>query len=146
MIRFKPASTMGLDIYDVFKTSPGRINPRTGKLVAYQEYEAIAPWEFEDRMRSRGRGRDFDDRPRSRRDDEDRPRSRRDDDEERFRDYPRPRRDYGEMFRSSMSGKTGMGNVGEFFGNAIPWVFLGVAALVALEASGVTNFSSVKAK
>jgi hypothetical protein len=136
---------MGLDIYDVFKTSPGRINPRTGKLVQYQEYEAIAPWELEERMRSRGRGRDFDDRPRSRRDDDDRPRSRRDDDDDRLRDYPRPRRDYGEMFRSSMAGNAGMGNVGEFFGNAIPWVFLGVAAIVALEASGVTNFSSAKA-
>lgn len=136
MIRFKPP-TLGLDIEDVFKTSPGRINPRTGKLVQYKEYEAVAPWELEEKMRSRSRGRDFEDRPRSRRDFDDRPR-RRDDDEG---EYPRPRRDYGEMFRSGMSGKSSMGHVGEFFGNAVPWVFLGVAAIVALEASGITNFS-----
>jgi hypothetical protein len=142
MIRFKPP-TMGIDISDVFKTSPGRINPRTGKLVQYKEYEPIAPWELEERGRGRGRSED---RARFRRDFEDRPRSRRDFDEgdDISREYPRPRRDYGEFFRSGMSGKSMMGQAGEYFGNAIPWIFLGVATIVALEASGITKFSSPK--
>jgi hypothetical protein len=157
MIRFKPP-TMGLDIYDVFKTSPGRINPRTGKLVERVEYEALAPWEREERARGRG-DFEFADRPRSRRDDDDRgrdypgprrdddrPRSRRDNDD-RGRDYPRPRRDYGELFRSGMSGLGQNGylrQTGEYFGNAVPWLFLGVAAIVALEAAGITNITSTK--
>jgi hypothetical protein len=123
MIRFEPPTMGQSSIYDVFKTSPGRINPRTGKLVAYKEYEAIAPWELEEKMRSRGG------------------RGRRDEEEDRFREYPRPRRDYGEMFRSSMAGLSGPG---EYFGNAVPWIFLGVAAIVALEAAGITHLSPGK--
>lgn len=134
MIRFKPP-TLGIDIYDVFKTSPGRINPRTGKLVQYKEFAPVAPWEIEERGR-RGR-RDFEEEERFR----DFPRRRREFEEERLRDYPQPRRDYGEMFRSSMAG---LGAAGEFFANPIPWVFLGIAAIVALEASGITNFSPRK--
>jgi hypothetical protein len=154
MIRFNPPTMGQKSIYDVIKTSPGRINPRTGKIVQITEYEAIPPWERDERSR----GMDFDrdrrdfsrsrdeDRKRSRRDDDDRGRSRRDEDD-RYSDYPRPRRDYGEFFRSGMSGLGQNGylrQTGEYFGNLVPWLFLGVAAIVALEASGITNITSRK--
>lgn len=134
MMKFKPPG-MGVDLYEVFKTSPGRVDPRTGELVAYKSFKPVAPWESEERMRSRGR-RDDDDRPRRFRDDDDRPRRRRDDDDD---DFLRSRRDVGGLFRSS--SMSGLGDAGGFFGNAIPWVFLGIATIVALEASGVLNLS-----
>lgn len=138
-MRYRPP-TLGIDISEVFQTSPGRIDPRTGRLVKLHSFEAIAPWELEERMRSRGRRYS---------EEEERPRRRRDyEEEERFRELERPRESerprggFGDIFRSSRM--SGLGDSGEFFGNVIPWVFLGIAGIIALEASGVTHLSPKK--
>lgn len=106
--------------YDVFKTTPGRIDPRTGLLVQTSSFKAVAPWEGAPQREERGRDRGF-----------------RDDD----RAYPRLRRDYAETMRGQLSGP---GDSAGIFSSAIPLVFLGVAALVVLEATGVTNLSKQK--
>lgn len=153
MIKFKPA--MG-DLLDVIKTSPGRIDPRSGKLVRLIEYDPVAPWE-EDRSRSRrDRGDDLRQERGSDREDAGPGRFRRDEDEPRSRSSGRRmpwspssssedrERSLVDVIQSRMSGPSKMGAVGDYFGNVIPWVFIGIAAVVALEASGVTNFSSKK--
>lgn len=107
--------------HDVFQTSPGRTDPRTGLLVQRTSFKPVAPWE-----RAEREIRDAE--------------KKLEELKSRSSAYPRMRRDYAE----TMSGQLGRHETSSIFSNAIPWVFLGVAALVALEATGVTRLSAQK--
>lgn len=111
----------GKPAWSVFKTSPGRIDPRTGRLVQVvstpvgTEREAPTPV-----SRREGPSR----RPWER--------------GEAF--YPQPRPEYAGM----LGGSLGQGENKSVLETLLPWVVVAGVALIAIEVSGITRPSPQK--
>ena len=105
-------------VWSVFQTSPGRIDPRTGRLVQLTSTPVTRDWERETARPGlrREREEDFRGRPWGRRD-----------------MYPQSRPGYAEMMAGSL-GKSGDSSV---LGTLLPWLFVAGVAIIAIEASGL---------
>lgn len=108
-------------VWSVFQTTPGRIDPRTGRLVRLTS--TPVPRDGEDEAAKPG--------PRREREDDysERPWGR------RKGMYPQSRPGYAEM----MAGSLGKSGDGSLLGTFLPWVFVAGVALIAIEASGIAR-------
>jgi hypothetical protein len=136
MIKYS-SKHLGQSFFDkIFPTSPGRVDPRTGMLVAtgsipVPELRTMAVDRSRGEDRGYGRGED-----RGYGRGEDRGRG------GEFRGessgYPWGRNDFSEARRPGMSGS---GDSTGILQNPLTWILVGAGILITLEATGVTHLS-----
>ena len=124
---------LGESMFDkLFPTTPGRVDPRTGMLVATSQISIPELQRMAKDRESRGRGyegpsRGYEDRGRG-------------EEGSFFREgsAPRGRGEYEGLRRQGMSG---FGEQTSILQNPALWLILGTGILISLEVSGITHFS-----